>query len=207
MRGTIHLLPATLLPAWTAALGQREQWRRPAWLKWFGTSLEEMESLIDAMPELLSEEPQTRLELAEALEARLGRHLREVLLSSWGSFLKIPANRGDLAFGPDRGRNVTFVRPAAWLKSWRDVDPQAALDDLVLAYLRAYGPADIDRRPDVARSRRRERPAVADAASPTASPSWSSGHIAASSRAITWTSSGARSRRAASSSLAASTSS
>ena len=144
MRGTIHLLPADLLPEWTAALGQREMWRRPAWLKWFGVTLEEMESLIAAMPDLLTAEPRTRIELADALEARLGRQLRDVLLSSWGSFLKIPANRGDLAFGPDRGRNVTFVRPDAWLPVWRAADPAAAIDAMILRYIRAYGPSTPD---------------------------------------------------------------
>ena len=35
--------------------------------------------------------------------------------SSWGTFLKPAASRGLLCFGPDDGRNVTFVDPRAWL--------------------------------------------------------------------------------------------
>ena len=61
MRGTLHLLPAAEWPLWSAALSHREQWRRPAWLKWFGLTLEEMEELIASIgTELGAEERRAR---------------------------------------------------------------------------------------------------------------------------------------------------
>ena len=55
--------------------------------------------------------------------------------------LKPAARSGRLCFGPNRGQSVTFVRPEAWLKSWRAVDPDAGLAEVARRYLRAYGPA------------------------------------------------------------------
>ena len=46
-----------------------------------------------------------------------------------------------LIFGPNRGRNVTFVHPQAWLGSAGSVDRDEALRELFRRYLRAYGPA------------------------------------------------------------------
>ena len=48
-----------------------------------------------------------------------GRTSASKLLSGWGALLKPSARRGDLAFGPNRGRNVTFVRPDRWLGGLR----------------------------------------------------------------------------------------
>lgn len=61
--------------------------------------------------------------------------------SSWGSTLKPSAFRGDLCFGPNRGRNVTFVLPGERLGRWREIDPWTALRDVIVRYLDAYGPA------------------------------------------------------------------
>jgi hypothetical protein len=138
MRGTLHLLPARELGLWTAALSRREQWRRPAWLKWFGATIEEMEQLFATFDARLDGEGMTREELASLAPA----HLHDELLRGWGSHLKPAAYRGVLAFGPNRGRNVTFVHPERWLGAPLDEhDPDEALRELFLRYLRAYGPA------------------------------------------------------------------
>jgi hypothetical protein len=137
MRGTLHLLPAAEWPLWSAALSHREQWRRPAWLKWFGLTLEEMEELIATIGTELGADGKTREELA----ALAPEHLRAEFLRGWGSHLKPAANAGVLVFGPNRGRNVTFVHPQAWLGSTGTVDPDDALRELFRRYLRAYGPA------------------------------------------------------------------
>ena len=50
--------------------------------------------------------------------------LAEKLLGSWGSTLKPATYQGKLCFGPNRGRNVTFVRPDQWLKKL-EVDSRA----------------------------------------------------------------------------------
>jgi hypothetical protein len=138
MRGTLHLLPARELGIWTAALSRRQQWRRPAWLKWFGATEEEMEQLIATIDAKLDGDGMTREEVA----ALAPEHLRGELLRGWGSHLKPAAYQGVLAFGPNRGRNVTFVHPERWLGGPLDrLDPDEALRELFLRYLRAYGPA------------------------------------------------------------------
>jgi hypothetical protein len=138
MRGTLHLLPARELGIWAAGLSRRQQWRRPAWLKWFGATEEEMEQLIATIGERLDGDGMTREEVA----AFAPEHLRTELLRGWGSHLKPAAYAGFLAFGPNRGRNVTFVQPERWLGAPLDrPEPDEALRELFLRYLRAYGPA------------------------------------------------------------------
>lgn len=140
MRGTLHLLPASEFGLWTAMLAQRTQWRRPAWLKWFGATLEEMEELIATFDASLDGTGKTREEVA----ALAPPHLREELLRGWGSHLKPAAYQGVLAFGPNRGRNVTFVHPQRWLGPFERADADEALRELFRRYLRAYGPATPD---------------------------------------------------------------
>ena len=137
MRGTLHLLPARELGLWTAVLSWRQQWRRPSWLKWFGATEEEMEQLIATIGAKLDGKGMTREEVAALAPA----HLRQELLRGWGSHLKPAAYQGALVFGPNRGRNVTFVHPERWLGRFERVDGDEALRELVRRYLRAYGPA------------------------------------------------------------------
>jgi hypothetical protein len=137
MRGTLHLLPARELGLWAAALSRRQQWRRPTWLKWFGATLEEMEALIATIDVKLDGRGMTREEVA----ALAPKHLRKELLRGWGSHLKPAANAGFLAFGPNRGRNVTFVHPERWLGPLDRPAPDEALRDIFIRYVRAYGPA------------------------------------------------------------------
>ena len=137
MRGTLHLLPARELGLWTAALSRRSQWRRPSWLKWFGATEEEMEQLFATIDKRLDGEGMTREEVAALAPV----HLHDELLRGWGSHLKPAAYQGILAFGPNRGRNVTFVHPERWLGPLERHDPDEALSGLFLRYLSAYGPA------------------------------------------------------------------
>ena len=116
MRGTLHLVAASEVPELVRGLGTRLGWQSAVWLRYFKVTKQEMVALQDAIGDLLSDEPMTRQELADALAKRLGDPaFADRVTSSWGTFLKPAAGRGYLAFGPDRGRNVTFVHPGAWL--------------------------------------------------------------------------------------------
>ena len=137
MRGTLHLLPARDLGVWTAALSRRSQWRRESWLKYFGVTLEEMDALIASIGSALDGTGKTREELA----ALAPDHQREELLRGWGTLLKPVAYQGSLVFGPNRGRNVTFVHPQRWVGSFETPDGDEALREIYLRYVRAYGPA------------------------------------------------------------------
>ena len=141
MRGTLHLVPSADLPLFTAAM--RTKWMKPrnAWLKFFGMTEQDAIEFADAIGAALTATPMSREELIAAVSKGRSRRLREWLRSGWGGLLKPAARRGQLCFGPSRGASVTFVRPAKWLPSWRELDPDEALLEVARRYLRAYGPA------------------------------------------------------------------
>jgi hypothetical protein len=141
MRGTLHLLPANDLPTWTGALADHPRWRSAAWLRWMEMSADELDAAYAAIGDALGDEPMTRDELAEAVAPFDSGKLRHWLRSGWGTVLKPVAFSGGLCFGPDRGRNVTFVRPDRWLATWEPVDAEQARREVVRRYLAAFGPA------------------------------------------------------------------
>jgi hypothetical protein len=144
MRGTLHLLTAEDFPLYVAVLGP--QWDDPggAWLRGFGLTKEQYIAIVEGVPRALGARPKTREQLADELGELGGEELREKLLSGWGALLKPSARRGDLAFGPNRGRNVTFVRPDRWLGGFARVDREEARREVVRRFLAAYGPATAD---------------------------------------------------------------
>jgi len=145
MRGTLHLLPASEIGFWIAALRQRPWKITPAWEKYHGISKSQLDALTAAIPAVISGEPMTREELTAAVVAKTrDRGLGEALASGWSQVLKPAANRGLLAQGPPRGRNVTFVDPAAWLgASFEEPEREEAMRVVVERFIDANGPATI----------------------------------------------------------------
>lgn len=144
MRGTLHLFAAEDVPTVAAALGGKDRWRRPAWLRWFGVTEPQMDRLIDTIGEILDDgRPRSRAELAEEIGAKLGPKIGQLLLGSWGAALKVASDRHYLVQSGGDGNGVRFVRASRWLGGWRDEDPLAALTALVERYLAAYGPATL----------------------------------------------------------------
>ena len=143
MRGTLHLLPADELGLWLAGLGTYRHYLKPAWIRAFGISEEQLLALIDAVGEALSGEPLTRAELADAVAERTGEeHLREKLRQGFGAYLKPAAFRGRLCFGPGDGPKVRFTRPDVWLGREVERPPgDAALREIARRYLAVHGPA------------------------------------------------------------------
>jgi hypothetical protein len=141
MRGTLHLVPAMDLPIYTAAMRTRWIKTRNAWLKFMGMTELELMRFIETIGVVLDGDPRTREEILELAAKGRPERVRAALRSGWGGLLKPVARQGLLCFGPNRGQNVTFVRPEQWLGRWRDVDPDAALVEVARRYLRAYGPA------------------------------------------------------------------
>lgn len=115
-RGTLHLLVPDDLADFVLAAATRERWHEPTWQRYFGMTVERMESIIAAVDAVLSDRPLARAQLADAVAERTGdEELGTLLRTGWGTFLGAPAQRGSLIFGPNDGRNVTFVKPSAWL--------------------------------------------------------------------------------------------
>jgi hypothetical protein len=141
MRGTLHLVPASDLPLYAAAMRTRWMRPRPSVLKWLGMTAAELDAFTEAIGGALTDTPMTREQVIAVVGAGRPARVREWLRSGWGGLLKPAARRGLLCFGPSRGASVTFVRPAMWLGSWRELDPDASLVEVARRYLRAYGPA------------------------------------------------------------------
>jgi hypothetical protein len=143
MRGTLYLIAASEFPLYVAArsLYETRNWTR--YFGYFGITPTQYEAFLAAVPKVLGREPMTRAELATALAEQTGvPELHSLVLAKgWGTPLKPSAWRGDLCFGPNQGRNVTFVNPNQWMGQWQPVEPYVALQEIARRYLRTYGPA------------------------------------------------------------------
>jgi hypothetical protein len=146
MRGTLHLLAADEFPTLVAALRVKEQAarRNAAWERYHGISTAQLNAITNAIPEVLGAEPLTREELSEAIIARTrDASLRDALTTGWGQTFKPAVAAGALVFGPDRGRNVTFINPRAWLGGkWVEPSAEEAMRAVIYRFFDAYGPAD-----------------------------------------------------------------
>lgn len=142
MRGTLHLLPSSEYPLWQAALSNYRHYLRPAWLRYFGTTLRDHERLAEAIGEALRGEPLTRAQLSAEVQRRTrSRKLAKLVLFGWGTLLKPAAYQGRLCFAPSAGQNVRFVHPAAWLRTSGSYDARRALLEMARRFLAAHGPA------------------------------------------------------------------
>jgi hypothetical protein len=150
MRGTLHLIASRDLASFVAAAPTRGMATTAAWLKYFEVTKEELDTIFRTVDATLDGRPRTRAELIDAVRGATNRpDLAAKLQSGWGSFLKPSAARGTLVFGPDRGRNVTFVDPEDWLGKRvraagpRRPDQNEALGRLVGRFLHLFPGADL----------------------------------------------------------------
>ncbi len=146
MRGTLHLFSAEDFPLYAAAFRIRDHWRKPYWLKYFAVSEKEMVAIIDGIADVLGDgRPRTREELAREVASHVGPRTRQQLSAdSWGALLKPAASGGVLAFGPNRGRNVTFIRPDRWIEGWRDLEPEPSAREILRRFVHMHGPTRLD---------------------------------------------------------------
>ena len=146
MRATLHLLPASEYGLWQAAIGRFSHYLAPAWLRAFGVTAEELETLLAAVAEAVRGQVLSRSQLAAAVTKETGSaELGDKLLNSWGALLKPAAFRGLLCFGPGEGQTVGFTSPETWLPApGPRVDPEEAALVVTRRYLATYGPATRD---------------------------------------------------------------
>jgi hypothetical protein len=143
-RQTLHLLTPDDLAEFVVAARSLERWHTPAWLKSFNMTEQGVDEVLEAIGDVLGDRPMTRVEVVDAVVARVNRpHLRDDMLTGWGTFLGPAAQRGRLVFGPSEGRNVAFVDPSEWLG--RAIGPvadpaaaDAALGRLIVRYLAVF---------------------------------------------------------------------
>lgn len=149
IRGTIHLLLAEDAPVWLAATragaDPRGEERRLAFI---GVTSEQMGAMVAGIGEALDGRQLTLRELGAELARAIGDWVLAGQTSAFGgawphyrAAVARAAWAGLVCFGPDRGREVTYVRPDQWLGTWPQVDPETALEQTLRWYLRAFGPA------------------------------------------------------------------
>jgi hypothetical protein len=145
-RGTVHLLPAPELGLWTSALAEASDPRPPD-----GLSTDETDQLVGAIAEALAEADLTLAELGLAVVERVGAWAGVPVPGGfakdwprWTPAIHAAARRGELCFGANRGRHVTYASPRRWVPGYRAVDDGRALAEVARRYLHAYGPATAD---------------------------------------------------------------
>jgi hypothetical protein len=145
LRGTLHLLPATEVPEWMAAMRLRfpAEERR---LARAGIEMGEFRRVIEAIAEIVGPNPMTRPEFEAALADRapgwalttnqgwIGSYRNWPLALGWAAAL------GTVCYGPGEGGRITFVRLPDWCE-WREVDPMEGGAFALRRFLRAYGPS------------------------------------------------------------------
>jgi hypothetical protein len=145
IRDTLHLVPAEDLPLYVGVLRPHPEGPGDGWMRQRGITREQYHAIIENVPRALTGPPQTRESLADRLVELAGADVREAALTSWGGVLKVSAHLGDLCFGPNRGRNVTFVRPDRWLRRTLSVmDRDQARREFMRRCLGTYGVASYD---------------------------------------------------------------
>ncbi len=148
-RGTVHLLATDDLPLWWAALSAiPPPSSAPRSTAMTPDQTEQVIEAIGASVEDAQEQPLTMTELSAEVVRRTGPWAGDPVMPAfqvrwprWRQAITTAGHRGVLAFGPDRGREVTFTSPRRWLGPRPDPSPAAALDWLLRRYLYAYGPA------------------------------------------------------------------
>jgi hypothetical protein len=147
MRGTLHLLTPDEAGAYLALMAAGRSWEKGSWVRAFGVAPDEMVGLTEAVADALADKVLTREQLVAEVAGRLGRpDLEEELRSGWGAVLKPIAWQGMLCHAPATGNRVAFARPDRLLPSWTGLpEPEEAARVVIPAYLRAYGPATMER--------------------------------------------------------------
>lgn len=141
-RGTLHLMPADEYDLWVGALRTYDHYRKPAWAKYFGVTPKELDRVLKAVGDVLTDDPVTREVLVSRIEKKLrSKHFGDVLRSGWGSLLKPASLQGRLCYGPSQGRNVTFVSPEEWLgRKLEPPEPDEALREVARRFALLNGP-------------------------------------------------------------------
>lgn len=158
MRGTRHFLPSEDFAIFSRGCHHIAG----RWTSWFvrhRLPLEKIEQIVESMARAM-DRPRTRAEVLALVTEDLGIRKRAKRMSrGWGNvahteglelgnrvlsmlgMMGFACIRGIACCGHGDGKEMTFVRPDAWIPGWRDVPISVAERELVRRYLRGFGPA------------------------------------------------------------------
>jgi hypothetical protein len=159
MRRTMFLLPSDQL-----AIFVRGTTRRAAYnFRWAQSrigSKQKLDKLLDQVLEALKQ-PRTRSGLAEMLNKSHGYKLKSKAGGGWGNKRPVPwvevqgasipvgqlfhviAARDVIVSGPGNGNESTYVRADKWIPQWKDLSVEQAERELLVKYLRTFGPSTL----------------------------------------------------------------
>jgi hypothetical protein len=145
LRGTLHLLPASEIPEWMAAMRLRlpAEERR---LARAGIDIDELKRVVDAIERVVGPRPMTRPEFESALEEHSPAWAMTTNPGWVGSYKNWPlalgwsAAMGHVCYGPSEGGRISLVRLRDWCE-WRDVEPLEGGKFALRRFLHAYGPS------------------------------------------------------------------
>jgi hypothetical protein len=146
-RGTVHLVAVDDLGAWCAGLSAAP-WAAARLPPSMRMTDEQVDLVVDAVDAALSTADLTVDELDVQVVERTGPWAGDLVIPGfdgwwprWRQVIATAAYRGVLCFGPDRGRRTTYTSPRRWVRGFEGVAVTHGLPELVLDYLRSYGPA------------------------------------------------------------------
>jgi len=141
VRNTLHLVAAVDLPLFVYALKEIKTKNMESWLTANGLTVDEIQSLMAAIVEALSDGPLTRKQVSARIAPKFGPHVKAWLESGWGGVFHWPVAQGLICFAPSQGKDILFVRVDQWLPELKEVAMEEAQNALLRRYLRVYGPA------------------------------------------------------------------
>lgn len=159
MRRTMYLLPTRELATFVRGSARRAE-REVRWVLSSGVTSRQLDGLLEDVLGLL-DRPRTQADLAQLLSGSAAYKLKLRQGGGWGSKRKVPCvevggvslrvgyllhlvgARGVICSGPSKGSESTCVRADKWISNWRDVPQERAERELVIKYLRAFGPATV----------------------------------------------------------------
>jgi len=159
MRRTMFLLPSDQLAVFVRGTTRRAAYHFRHALSLIG-SQQKLDQLLDAVLGALAQ-PRTRSDLAEILAKSHGYKLKSKAGGGWGNRRPVPwvrvgrsllpvgwllhviAARDAIVSGPGDGNEATYVRADKWIPHWRDMPVDKAERELLVKYLRAFGPTTL----------------------------------------------------------------
>ncbi|MBO0888345.1 AlkZ family DNA glycosylase, partial [Candidatus Bathyarchaeota archaeon] len=159
MRRTLFLLPSSELAIFTRGTTRRAAYHLRYALSRIGSE-KELNELLDHVLEALKE-PRTRADLAQTLSKSHGYKIKSKPGGGWGNRSQVPwvelrkasipvgqlfhiiAARHVICSGPGKGNESAYVRADKWIPEWKDVPIEKAEKELLIRYLRSFGPATL----------------------------------------------------------------
>ncbi|WP_436771568.1 winged helix DNA-binding domain-containing protein [Yinghuangia sp. YIM S09857] len=146
-RGTVHFLPANELPHWIGALSSVPPLASNAFPEGARMTADQTEAVIAAIADALKGADLTIDELSDAVVERAGDWAGDLVMPAfqtmwprWRQVQHLAGLRGVLAFGPNRGRKVTYTNPHR-LNPFEPADAGEAVGYILRSYLTSYGPS------------------------------------------------------------------